>query len=184
MTLPAAVDRLWRATHQLRDDTQALRLHAVEDRPGRQDQAPSKLIENVETASLTLAGWVEETLDAAAQAVAASGHPGDPVGLRHALGACADGANRAATQLTGELTCTRRFDELSEFARGGREQRAWVAAIKDALDRVTSSAWAVAFAVADCWRELAERAPGGEASTVRASGELPGAAPDAPPAGS
>jgi hypothetical protein len=173
MTLPAAADRLWRATHQLRDDAQALRLHAVEDRPGRQDEPPSKLVENVETASLTLTGWVEETLDAASQAVAASGHPGDPARLRHALGACAAGANRAATQFTGELTCVRRLDELSEFAQGGREQRAWVAAIKDALDRVTHSAWAVAFALADCWRELAERAPGGDPPTAALRPDIP-----------
>jgi predicted metal-dependent phosphoesterase TrpH len=158
MTLTAAIDRLWSAAHQLRDDTQALRLHAVEDRPGRQDEAPNKLVENIETASLTLAGWVEETLDAAAQAMAASGHPGDPARLRHALGACADGAERVAAQLTDELTCSRRLDELNEFARGGREQRAWAAAIKDAVDRVHPSAWAVPFALTDCWRELAERA--------------------------
>jgi hypothetical protein len=173
MTLPAAVDHLWRAAHQLRDDTQALRLHAVEDRPGRQDEAPSKLVENIETASLTLAGWVEETLDAAAQAMAASGHPGDPARLRHAFGACADGAERVAAQLTEELTCTRRLEELDEFARGGREQQAWVAAIKDAVDRVNPSAWAVPFALTDCWRELAERpvpnAVSGPADTPRRS---------------
>ena len=75
----------------------------------------------------TLAGWVEETLDAAAQAVAASDHPGDPARLRHALGVCAKGAERVAAQLTDELSCSRRLDELSEFAHGGREQRAWVA---------------------------------------------------------
>jgi hypothetical protein len=158
MTMPAAVDRLWRAAHQLRDDAQALRLHAVEDRPGRQDEAPSKLVENIETASLTLAGWVEETLDAAGQAVAASDHPGDPARLRHALGACAKGAVRVAAQLTDELSCSRRLDELSEYAHGGREQRAWVAAIKHAVDRIAPSAWAVPFALADCWQALAEGA--------------------------
>ena len=52
MTLPAALDRLWGAVHQLRDDVQALRLAAVEDRPRRD----SKLVEDVGTASLTLAG--------------------------------------------------------------------------------------------------------------------------------
>jgi hypothetical protein len=167
MTLPAAVDRLWRAAHQLRDDVQALRLHAIEDRPGGQDEAPSKLVENIETASLTLAGWVEETLDAAAQAVAASDHPGDPGRLRHALGACADGAERVAAQLTDELSCSRRLDELSEYAHGGREQRAWVAAIKDAVDRISPSAWAVPFALTDCWQELAPHVP--EASTPAAA---------------
>jgi hypothetical protein len=167
MTLPAAVDRLWRAAHQLRDDAQALRLHAVEDRPGRQDEAPSKLVENLETASLTLAGWVEETLDAAAQALAASGHPGDPARLRQALRACAKGAERVAAQLTDELSCSRRLDELSDYAHGGREQRAWVAAIKDAVDRVAPSAWAVPFALTDCWRELAQHVP--EASTAAAA---------------
>jgi hypothetical protein len=159
MTLPAAVDQLWHAANRLRDDAQALRLHAVEDRPGRQDEAPSKLVENIEAASLTLAGWVEETLDAAAQAVAASDHPGDPARLGRALGACAKGAERVAAQLTDELSCSRRLDELSEFAHGGREQRAWVAAIKDAVDRVIPSAWAVPFALTDCWRELAQPDP-------------------------
>jgi hypothetical protein len=159
MTLSAAVDRLWGTTHRLRDDAQALRLHAVEDRPGRQDEPPSKLVENIETASLTLAGWVEETLAAAAEAVAAGGHPGDPARLRRALGACADGAERVAAQLTDELSCSRRLDELSQFAHGGREHRAWVAAIKDSVDRIAPSAWAVPFAITDCWRELAERAP-------------------------
>jgi hypothetical protein len=133
MTLPAAVDRLWGAVHQLRDDVQALRLHAVEDRPGRQEEAPSKLVENIETASLTLAGWVEEALDAAAQAVAASRYPSDPARLRHALGICAEAAGRVAMQLTEELVCSRR--------------------------RVNPSAWTVPFALADCWRELAEHTP-------------------------
>jgi hypothetical protein len=159
MTLPDAVARLWHAAHQLRDDAQALRLHAVEDQPQRRDEAPSKLVENIETASLTLAGWVQETLDAAAQAVAATAHPCDPARLRHALAACGDAAERVAAQLTEELGCRRRLDELGEFAHGGRERRAWAAAVKEAVDRLNSSAWAVTFALADCWRELAERAP-------------------------
>jgi hypothetical protein len=174
MTLPAAVDHLWHAANRLREDTQALRLHAVEDRPGPRDEAPSKLVENVETASLTLAGWVEETLAAAAQAVAAGGGQEDPARLRHALAACADGAERVAAQLTDELSCSRRLDELAEFAQGGRERRAWVGAIKDAVDRVNHSAWAVPFALADCWRELAERTPDGGRPTAAT-------APDTPP---
>jgi hypothetical protein len=173
MTLPAAVSHLWSAANRLRDDTQALRLHAVEDRPGPRDEAPSKLVENVETASLTLAGWVEETLAAAAQAVTAGGHQADPARLQHALAACANGIERVAAQLTGELTCTRRLDELSEFADGGRERRAWVAAIKDAVDRVNHSAWAVSFALADCWRELAERVPDPGTDAVRTPSDSP-----------
>jgi hypothetical protein len=173
MTLPAAVTRLWHAAHQLRDDAQALQLHAVEDRPQRRGEAPSKLVENIETTSLTMAGWVQETVDAAAQAVAASTHPSDPARLRHALGACGDGAERVAAQLTEGLGCSRRLDELSEFARGGRERRAWVAAIKEAVDRFSLSAWAVPFALIDCWRELAERAPD-------ASAPMAATAPDSP----
>jgi hypothetical protein len=172
MTLPAAVDHLWQAANRLRDDAQALRLHAVEDRPGPRE-APSKLVENIETASLTLAGWVEETLTAAAQAIAASDHPGHPDRLRHALAACTDGAERVAAQLTDELSCSRRLDELSEFARGGRERRAWVATIKDAVDRINHSAWAVSFALADCWRELAERTPDGGRPTAATAPETP-----------
>jgi hypothetical protein len=177
MTVPAAVDRLWGAVHQLRDDVQALRLHAVEDRPGRQEEAPSKLVENIETASVTLAGWVEEALDAAAQAVAASGYPNDPARRRHALGICAEAAERIVVQLTEELVCSRRVDELTEFGRCGREERAWVAAVKEAIDRVNPSAWTVPFALAACWRELAEHTPDGGAPAVPI-------APDTPSTGS
>jgi hypothetical protein len=179
MTLPAALDRLWGTVHQLRDEVQALRLHALEDRPGGE---PSKLIDDVGTASLTLAGWVEEVLERAAEAVVAGGYPTDLARLGQALGACGEATERAAAQLTDELSGTRRLDQLGALGRaGGREQRAWVAAIEQAFDRVNPSAWAVAFALTDCWRELAERAPGGEPPTVRAGGASPAAAYDAPP---
>ena len=166
MSLTAAVDRLWRAVHQLRDDEQALRLHAIEDRPVGE---PNKLVDDVGTASLTLAGWVEEALEGAAQAVAAGRYPTDLPRLTQALGACVEATERVAGQLTDELTVSRRLDQLGVFARGGREQSAWVAAIKQALDRTNASAWAVVFALTDCWRELAES---------------PVAAPDTPPTGS
>jgi hypothetical protein len=181
MPLPAAVDRLWGSVHQLRDDVQALRLHTLEDRPVGE---PSKLVDDLGAASLTLAGWVEEALDGAAQAVAASRYPVDRARLLQALGACGEATERAAAQLTDELAGTRRIGQLGALGRGGREQRAWVAAVEQALDRINPSAWAVAFALTDCWRELAERAPGGEPPVVRAGGAFPAAASDAPPTGS
>jgi hypothetical protein len=166
VSLTAAVDRLWRAVHQLRDDAQALRLHALEDRPAGE---PNKLVDDVGTASLTLAGWVEEALEGAAQAVAAARYPTDLPRLTQALGVCAEATERAAGQLTDELTGSRRLDQLGVFGRGGREQSAWVAAIKQALDQANASAWAVVFALTDCWREFAGS---------------PVAAPDTPPTGS
>jgi hypothetical protein len=182
MTLPPALDRLWGAVHQLRDEVQALQLHALEDRPAGE---PSKLIDDVGTASLTLAGWVEEALARAAEAVAAGGYPADLARLAQALGACGDATERAAKQLTDELVSTRRLGELRALARsGGRERRTWVAAIEQALDRVNPSAWAVAFALTESWRELAERAPGGASATARAGGELPAAGHDDPLTGS
>jgi hypothetical protein len=181
MSLTAAVDRLWRAVHQLRDDAQALRLHALEDRPVGE---PNKLVDDVGTASLTLAGWVEEALEGAAQAVVAGRYPTDLPRLNRALGACAAATERAAGQLTDELTGSRRLDQLGALGRGGREQHAWVATIKQALDRTNESAWEVAFALTDCWREFAERAPGGEPPEVRPGGAFPVAAHDALPTGS
>jgi hypothetical protein len=166
MSLTAALDRLWRAAHQLRDDVQGLRLHALEDRPVGE---PNKLVDDVGTASLTLAGWVEEALEGAAQALAAGRYPTDLPRLNQALGTCAEATERVAGQLTDELTGSRRLDQLAVFGRGGREESAWVAAIKQALDRANASAWAAAFALTDCWRELAG---------------FPVAAPDTPPTGS
>jgi hypothetical protein len=181
MSLTAALDRLWRAAHQLRDDVQGLRLHALEDRPVGE---PNKLVDDVGTASLTLAGWVEEAVDAAAQAVAASRYPTDLPRLHQALGACTEAAERAAGQLIDELTGSRRLDQLDGLRRAGREQHAWVAAIKQGLDRANESAWEVAFALTDCWRDLAERAPGGEPAEVRPGGAFPVAGHHAPPTGS
>jgi hypothetical protein len=182
MTFTTAVDRLWQAVHQLRDDVQALRLHALEDRPVGD---PSKLIDDIGMSSLTLAGWVEEALNGAAQAVAASGHPADPARLRLTLSACAEATERAAAQLTEELTSTRRLDELTALGReDGRERRAWIGAMKQALDCINPSMWAVQAAVTDCWRELAERAPGGDLSALHGGRVLPAAAHDAPQTGS
>jgi hypothetical protein len=178
VSLTAAVDRLWRAVHQLRDDEQALRLHAIEDRPVGE---PNKLVDDVGTASLTLAGWVEEVVDGAAQAVAANRYPTDLPRLHQALGASTEAAERAAGQLTDELTGSRRLDQLDGLRRAGREQLAWVAAIKQGLDRANESAWEVAFALTDCWRELAERAPGGERPGARPGGAVPAAAHRTPP---
>jgi hypothetical protein len=83
------------------------------------------------------------------------------------------------------LVNTRRLAELRALARAdGRERRTWVAAIEQALDRVNPSAWAVAFALTDSWRELAERAPGSAPATVRADEALPAADHNAPTTGS
>jgi hypothetical protein len=156
MTLTAAADQLWSATHQLRRDVQALRLHAVEDRPVSEQ---SKLVEDVGTASVTLAGWVEELAAAAADAAAATRYPANLGRLRQALDDCGVTVERIAAQFLEELAGAGRLDDLTVFARrGGPEARAWVEEIKLAIDRVHPSAWAVQTALTTCWRELAERA--------------------------
>jgi methyl-accepting chemotaxis protein len=161
MTLTAAVDHLWESVHQLRDDVQALRLHAVEDRPVGEE---SRLVEDVGTASETVAGWSEQMLEAAARVVAAARHPADLPGLRQALDDATESVERLAAELLEQLSTTRRLDQLTALAReGGTELRGWVAAIKHALDRVHQSAWLASAALTTCWRELAERAVAGPA---------------------
>lgn len=160
MTLTAAVDHLWESVHQLRDDVQALRLHAVEDRPVGEE---SRLVEDVGTAGETMAGWSEQVLEAAARVVAAA-RSADLPRLRQALDEATESVERLAAELLEQLSTTRRLDQLNALARtGGRELRAWIAAIKHALDRVHQSVWMVYAAVTTCWRELAERAVAGPA---------------------
>jgi hypothetical protein len=160
MTLTAAADQLWSATHQLREDAQALRLHAVEDRPASEQ---SKLVEDVGTASVTLAGWVEELAAEAADAAAATRYPADLGRLRQVLDDCGATMERVAAQFLEELAGVGRLDELTVFARrSSPEARAWVEAIKHAIDRTHPSAWAVQAALTTCWREFAERAGLGE----------------------
>jgi hypothetical protein len=155
MTLTAALDHLWQVVHQLREDTQALRLHAVEDRPTGE---PSKLVEDVGAAAVTLAGWVEELVAEAAGAATAPRYPADLGRLRHALDQCGTCLERVAAQYLEDLAGTGRLDELAAFGRrSGSESRAWVEAIKHAVDRAHLSLWAVQAALTNCWRELAER---------------------------
>jgi hypothetical protein len=161
MTLTAAVDQLWESVHQQRDDVQALRLHAVEDRPVGEE---SRLVEDIGTASEGVAGWSEQVLEGAARVVVAARHPADLPGLRQALDDTTESVQRLADELLEQLATTRRAEQLDALARdGGTELRAWVAAIKYALDRVHQSAWLASAAVTTCWRELAERAVPGPA---------------------
>lgn len=156
MTLHAVTERLWQTVDQLRDDLIGLRLLAVEDHPMGE---PNKLVEDVGTVSETLAGWAEEVLDGAARAVTTAGYPPDLVRFRQALDICTDGVERLGAQLQEELAETGRLDELNALARrGGPELRAWVGAIKHAIDQIQPSLWTVQAALTTCWRELAERA--------------------------
>jgi hypothetical protein len=152
MTTHAVTERLWPAVHELRDDVLALRLQAVEDHP--RDE-PNKLVEDVGAAADALAGWAEEALNAAAQALSVP----DPAGLHSVLDGCGNALQRLAVQLHRDLAATDRVDQLTILAReGGREVRAWVHAIKQALDQVQESRGAAQAALTLCWRELAEHA--------------------------
>jgi thiamine pyrophosphate-dependent acetolactate synthase large subunit-like protein len=160
MTTHAATDRLWSSLHALRDDVLTLRLQAVEDHP--RDE-PNKLIEDVGAAAESLAGWAEEALDAAAQALSAAERPADIARLYLALDCCGVAVQRFARQLQAELATTR-IDELTVLAtEGGRELRAWIRAIKQALDQVQDRRDAAQAALTLCWRELAERVTPGSA---------------------
>ncbi|MEV6109477.1 hypothetical protein AB0M28_32940 [Streptomyces sp. NPDC051940] len=156
MTTYDSTGRLWQAAHQLRDDVLALRLAAVEDRPRRE---PNKLVDDVGAAGDALAGWAEEVTAAAARALAALDRPREPHLHHRALADCAAGLERLGAQLHDDLAGPARLDELSGLARrGGPEPRAWVGAIKQAVDRVQRSVPPVQGALTGCWRELAERA--------------------------
>jgi hypothetical protein len=156
MTTHALTERLWPAVHGLRDDVLALRLQAVEDHP--RDE-PNKLVEEVGAAAESLAGWAEEALNAAAQAMSAAEAPADIARLHAALDTCGAAVQRLSGQLLTELAATTRLDELTVLAtEGGREMRAWIRAIKEALDQVQDRRDAAQAAVTACWRGLAERA--------------------------
>jgi|SRR5215475_6435169 len=164
MTMRTATGRLWQTVHQLREDLLALRLQAVEDRPLGES---NKLVDDVGTVCETLTGWAEEILDGAARAVAAADPPDDPpdlAGIRRALDACTDRVERLGAQLHAELTATGCLDNLNALARRGTpELRAWVGAIKRALDQTQQSLWTAHAALTACWRELADRAVPGPA---------------------
>jgi hypothetical protein len=161
MTLKAAVDQLWERAHGLRDDVQALRLVAVEDAPTGERV---KLIDEVADAAEALSGWVEVVVAEAARASDATRYPASPDRMRQALDDCEAALERAATGFLEGLAGSGRVDELTTLAsRGGRELRAWVASVKQAIDPVHPSLWAVRTALTAAWRELAERVSGGPA---------------------
>jgi hypothetical protein len=159
MTLKAAVDHLWQSAHRLRDETNGLRLAAVEDVPGG---AQLKLVEDVGGAADALAGWVEGAVAEAASAVEGAGYPSDLGRVRHALDACGGETERAAAQLLDELASMRRLDELSRLGRRGPEYRAWVASVTHGVEQTQRRLWAVHSALIASWRELGERGSAGD----------------------
>jgi hypothetical protein len=161
MTLKAAVDQLWERAHQLRDDVQALRLVAVEDAPtaGR-----VKLVDEVGDAAEAVCGWTEAIVAEAARASDASQYPVRPDQVRQALDDCEAAIERAVAGFLDGLARTGRIDELTTLTNGGgRESRAWVASVKQTIDRVHPSLWGAGSALTAAWRELAERVPDGPA---------------------
>lgn len=159
MALRAQLRTLARRLRDLRETVGELRLAVSEDRPYEPDVA---LVDRVEDRVTDLQGAVEEALAALAPVLAARGRPSEPMGVDQAgeaLVSCQAALEGARVTYWRDLVS---YDALSLLLAFGREQggewQAWSASVKESIDRCQAPLAAVAAALEQSWREVAERA--------------------------
>jgi hypothetical protein len=139
----------------LREAAESLQITVVEDRPL---SGGVLLVERLGNAVDDLRGWVEESLVAAADALAAVGNPLDEYKARNALAQ----ANRLFLRveykfLSEEMSCDQ-LRELTKFGRrGGREWLGWSGSVIQALTQCRGLVHEVDEALLLAWQELSER---------------------------
>lgn len=146
----------------LREAAESLQITVVEDRPL---SGGVLLVERLGNAVDDLRGWVEESLVAAADALAAVGNPLDEYKARNALAQ----ANRLFLRveykfLSEEMSCDQ-LHELTKFGRRrGREWLGWCGSVIQALTQCRGLVHEVDEALLLAWQELSERLGNGGVS--------------------
>jgi hypothetical protein len=139
----------------LREAAESLQITVVEDRPL---SGGVLLVERLGNAVDDLRGWVEESLVAATDALAAVGNPLDEYKARNALAQ----ANRLFLRveykfLSEEMSCDQ-LHELTKFGRRrGREWLGWSGSVIQALTQCRGLVHEVDEALLLAWQELSER---------------------------
>ena len=123
------------------------------------------------------AGWVNEALQAAAEAQRAVGEQVDMNRARRSLAGCQEKFRRVEEVFANRLFS---YERLKDLARLGRERRgewpSWAATVKVGVERCRKPADGARDALAECWQEIAERA--GASISVQATniGQIAGPA--------
>jgi hypothetical protein len=154
VTVEAAVGKLVRELKRLKDELEAVRVTMVEDRPSGEAFVEDRLGDAVEE----LVGWSVEAVAAAEKIREAV--VGERVKLRFvrkSLGESQRSFHRVL-QRYNELVSYERMAELLELGRGRRgEWAAWVAAVREGLEKCREPLEAVTEGYLECWEEIAER---------------------------
>ncbi len=139
----------------LREAAESLQITVVEDRPL---SGGVLLVERLGNAVDDLRGWVEESLVAAGDALAAVGNPLDQYRARTALA----NAHRLVLRveykfLSEEMSCAQ-LNELTKFGRRrGQEWFGWCGSVIQALTQCRGLVHEVDDALLLAWQDLTER---------------------------
>jgi hypothetical protein len=161
-TFRALDERLKGAWEILTDLSVALR----EDSPR---QGAPILVERLGDAATDLLGWLEEAVEAGAEALRQAGRPRDLDAVQSALLTCHERLHQIGQRFAADLLSCERVSEIHDLGRErGRAWSLWSASIEKALDQCQAGLLAADGAVLDCWKETAEIAGAGTARVRRA----------------
>lgn len=155
MAMDAALEQLWRCTHELRDAVVAMQLTVVEDRPYGSDVVP---VHALGDAVGDLLATVQETLEATSDGLRAVGDRSGPVAVRDALLRAQQAANKAGRLLADEVADRARLGDLDALASSrGRAWGPWMAGVDEAIDRCRPPLRDIQEGLLHCWSELTDR---------------------------
>jgi hypothetical protein len=157
MTLAATTDALWRRLNELRDSVRLLTLTVAEDRPRHSDFQP---VDTLAEGALEVLDLVQESMEAAADAISTGHAEPVPERLRRALAVVQDRVDQVGLRVGFDLGSHRRLTDLDELAADrGREWHAWTASVLSVLEHCQPSLRAAQQALLACWLELTEPSP-------------------------
>jgi hypothetical protein len=154
MTLTNTVTAL-DATFKLLREAAGDLLVSVGDKPSNADNLLFDLLEDLAT---DLLGWIEEALNATAEAEQALEGVADTRRVRWALEVCQEKFDRIALRFWVDIVHEERSRQVKHLARrqGGAGWRHWAANVKTALHRCEGPLLNVHLALIACWRTFAE----------------------------
>lgn len=155
MTTEAAVRRLVDDLAELSEAVHNAHLTVSEDRP---TGPGAQVADHLDDQLTELVGLVEEALDAAGAAVAASEAPVEVDHLRRALARCHSRQLAAGEKLHADVMTVERHANLRRLGRErGMAWTTWARMAGEALDQCAPAFVRVDRDLLDCWNTLVER---------------------------
>jgi hypothetical protein len=143
---------------KLHDRLQELQVTVVEDRPAKNDAV---IVDSLDYAVTDLLGWLNETVEAAKTAEAATGQRFDLSQARRSLTVCQERFRQVEQGFAANLVSYEKVKDLTSFGKERRgEWPSWVTSVKQGIEQCRQPLEDAGKAMGECWEELAERVGG------------------------